>query len=156
VRKLDRAFDGGSWHGPNLRNSLRGVAVELAAWRPAPERHNIWELVVHAAYWKYRVCRHLAPKGFPTFDLPGSNFFSRPEPMAQTKPAWEDDVQRLERWHCSLRDATIRLTDRQLGARPTAKSEWTYEEIICGAADHDVYHAGQIRLLRRLAPRSDS
>ena len=46
---IDEAFDKKSWHGPNLRGSLRGVTAQQAAWRPGPDRHNIWELALHAA-----------------------------------------------------------------------------------------------------------
>src|SRR5688500_2523546 len=56
---LDTAYDHASWHGPNLRGAIRGVTPPRAAWRPAPGRHNIWELVVHAAYWKYVAWRRL-------------------------------------------------------------------------------------------------
>ncbi len=56
---LDEAFDKKSWHGPNLRGSIRGVTAQQAAWRPGPDRHNIWELTLHAAYWKYVVRRRL-------------------------------------------------------------------------------------------------
>ena len=51
---LDQAYDRTSWHGTNLRGSIRRVPLSMAAWRPAPGRHNIWEVVVHAAYWKVR------------------------------------------------------------------------------------------------------
>lgn len=54
---LDEAYDHRSWHGTNLRGALRGLPSAVAAWRPEPMRHNIWELVVHAAYWKYAVRR---------------------------------------------------------------------------------------------------
>lgn len=47
---LDRAYDRKSWHGTNLKGSLRAVSVETAVWRPAPGRHNVWEYAVHAAY----------------------------------------------------------------------------------------------------------
>ncbi|HJS59272.1 MAG TPA: hypothetical protein VKA01_14315 [Vicinamibacteria bacterium] len=50
---LDEAFDKKAWHGTNLRGSVRGLDARTAAWRPGPRRHNIWELAVHAAYWKY-------------------------------------------------------------------------------------------------------
>lgn len=53
--QLNRAFNRRSWHGTNLMGSLRGLDPELAVWRPQPGRHNIAELVLHAAYWKYRV-----------------------------------------------------------------------------------------------------
>src|SRR2546422_7998333 len=56
---IDLAFDHRAWHGPNLRGSIRGVTSREAAWRPGSGRHNIWELVVHAAYWKYAARRRL-------------------------------------------------------------------------------------------------
>ena len=47
---LDEAFDKKAWHGPNLRGAVRGVSSDEAAWRPSPDRHNVWEIMVHAAY----------------------------------------------------------------------------------------------------------
>src|SRR5437773_12270956 len=75
---LDEAFDKKSWHGPNLRGSIRGVTAAQAAWRIAPDRHNIWELTLHAAYWKYVVRRLPSRDTRGSFVLPGSNFFTRP------------------------------------------------------------------------------
>ena len=72
---LDEAFDKKSWHGPNLRGSIRGVTAKQAAWRPGDDRHNIWELTLHAAYWKYVVRRRLSNEKRGSFALPGSNFF---------------------------------------------------------------------------------
>ncbi len=56
---LDAAYNRPSWHGTNLRGSIRRVSLEQAAWRPARNRHNIWELAVHCAYWKYTAWRRL-------------------------------------------------------------------------------------------------
>jgi hypothetical protein len=56
---LDSAYDHVSWHGTNLKGSIRGLSPHRAAWRPGGTRHNIWELVVHAAYWKYVAWRRL-------------------------------------------------------------------------------------------------
>ena len=47
VALLDEAYDRKSWHGPNLRGSLRGITAAQASWRPGKGRHNIWELAVH-------------------------------------------------------------------------------------------------------------
>jgi len=46
---IDTAYNRVSWHGTNLRGSIRGVSPRQAEWRPGRGRHNIWELVVHAA-----------------------------------------------------------------------------------------------------------
>lgn len=59
LRLLDEGFDHKAWHGPNLRGTLRGMSAADAARRPAPDRHNIWEVAVHAAYWKYAVRRRV-------------------------------------------------------------------------------------------------
>src|SRR5439155_13363402 len=75
---LERAYDHKSWHGTNLRGSIRGLTPRLAAWRPAAGRHNIWELVVHAAYWKYAARRWLSGDEDLSFPLAGSNFWERP------------------------------------------------------------------------------
>src|ERR671913_1482504 len=90
---IDQAFDRKSWHGTNLRGSIRGLTAAEAAWRPAPGRHSVWELVVHAAYWKYAVRRRLTGEKRGSFDLPGSNWFPRPD--AADEKAWKADVARL-------------------------------------------------------------
>jgi hypothetical protein len=137
---LDDAFDKKSWHGPNLRGSIRGVTAKQAAWRPAPERHNIWELTLHAAYWKYVVRRRLTGQKRGAFVLPGSNFFTRPIETSDT--AWKADVDILVAEHRKLREVIANIS---------APSR-TQSHMIRGAAAHDLYHAGQIRLLRRLCP----
>jgi hypothetical protein len=138
---LDEAFDKKSWHGPNLRGAIRGVSAEQAAWRPKGDRHNIWELTLHAAYWKYVVRRRLLKEKRGSFVLAGSNFFARPEGAA-TEPSWKKDLAILEGEHRKLREAVAQFADKAL--TPAAC------HLIRGAAAHDLYHAGQIRLLRRL------
>ena len=61
LTQMDQAYNRRSWHGTNLRGSIRGLEPEQAVWRPAPRRHNIQELVVHAAYWKYACWRRIIP-----------------------------------------------------------------------------------------------
>src|SRR4029453_13137248 len=104
LHDLDQSYDRKSWHGPVLRGSLRGVSAEQAAWRPAPGRHNIWELAVHAAYWKYTVLRRLRRGEEIRFALKGSNWFPRPEGEADER-AWKADLQLLGEVHRDLRQA---------------------------------------------------
>jgi len=142
---LDEAFDKKSWHGPNLRGSIRGVTPAQAAWRPAPGRHNIWELTLHAAYWKYVVRRRITGEKRGSFVLEGSNFFERP--AEQTEAAWKHDVGILVAEHQALRRAVAQLSP---GSREAGSTWRSTLHLIRGAAAHDLYHAGQIRLLRRL------
>lgn len=146
---LSQAYDRQSWHGTNLRGSLRGVSPKQAAWRPGPDRHNIWELVVHAAYWKYAGLRRLTGQARGSFPLKGSNWFHRPEEL--TEKAWRSDVALLEGMHRSLIAAVAGLSTGDLHKTPSG-SKVSNLALLSGLAAHDLYHAGQIQLLKRLAP----
>lgn len=149
LASIDQAYNRKSWHGTNLRGSLRRVSARTAAWRPAPGRHNIWELTVHAAYWKYAVWRRLTGEARGSFTLKGSNWFTRPEGDDAEAP-WRADVALLDRTHRDLRAAIAALSPRELRTTPPGSKVSTLA-LISGVAAHDVYHAGQIQLLKRLA-----
>jgi uncharacterized damage-inducible protein DinB len=145
---LDQAYDRRSWHGPNLKGSLRGLDVALASFRPGPGRHNVWEIAVHAAYWKYAVLRRITGEARGSFPLKGSNWFGRPAD-AETLAALRADLRLLDEMHERLREAVAELDARRLGERPRG-SRFALGELVSGAAAHDLYHAGQIGLLKRL------
>jgi uncharacterized damage-inducible protein DinB len=147
---LDTAYNRVSWHGTNLRGSIRGVSPRLAAWRPGRGRHNIWELVVHAAYWKYVAWRRMTSATRGSFPLDGSNWFERRQ--QSTLAAWRADIEVLDQAHRTLRSAVASLNPRHLD-RPLAKGNTTTRALVTGVAAHDFYHAGQIQLLKRLASR---
>ena len=142
---LEEGFARKTWHGPNLKQSLKGVSAKQAGWRPGPARHNIWEISLHAAYWKYAVRRKLEGGKRGSFVLEGSNFFARPEKGKATEAAWRADLALLAKEHRAL-DKAVRKAVRTPGAKK-------YLRMLYGVAFHDVYHAGQIRLLRRLMER---
>ena len=145
---LDEAFDRRSWHGTNLRGSIRGMTTETAAYRPRPDRHNAWEIVLHAAYWKYVIRRRLTHQKRGGFRLAGSNWWTRPGEAGAR--GWRGDVAILIDEHRALRAEVAAFPVDQLGRTP-AGSPFTYAALIRGAAAHDLYHAGQIQLLKRLA-----
>lgn len=150
---LHQAYDRKTWHGPNLKSALRGVTAEQAAWRPGPGRHNTWELTLHAAYWKYRVLREVRKalgEEPGRFEVPGSDFFERPLLETAGEIDWKADRAVLERTHRALVEAVGRLSDEHLDGEVPPESADTLQDMILGAANHDVYHAGQIRLLGRM------
>jgi hypothetical protein len=146
---LDQAFDRKAWHGTNLRGSIRGITAEQAAWRPAPGRHNAWEIVVHAAYWKYAVRRRFRAEARGSFPLKGSNWFARPAEGLDTEAVWREDVALLVETHRTMREAIAGLSARDLRVTPPG-SKTSNLALVMGAASHDLYHAGQIQLLKRL------
>lgn len=139
---FEEGFARKTWHGPNLWQSLKGVTAKQAAWRCGSNRHNIWELALHAAYWKYAVRRRLEGGKRGSFSLQGSNFFLRPEAGKLSEAAWKADKELLKNEHAALRAAIKNALHRPVTPK--------VRRMLWGVTLHDVYHAGQIRLQRRL------
>jgi len=149
---VEEGFQKPAWHGPNLRSALRGVTAEEAAWRPARDRHNIWEIAVHAAYWKFAVTQRLTGSKKHDFPEKGRNWFVRggPKlPKADSANRWKSDLGLLARTHEELRHAIAEIKEQDL-MRPLRGSRQTAIRNIVGIAMHDIYHAGQIQMLRKL------
>jgi hypothetical protein len=147
LASIDEAYDKRSWHGTNLRGSLRGVTVEQAAFRAQPGSHNIWELAVHAAYWKNDIRRRLAGDESPRFALEGSDFWVRP--VTGTEAEWKADLALLQDEHKHLR-AAVESFPSSRWTRKAPGKPFNFEGLVRGVAAHDLYHAGQIQLLKRL------
>ena len=148
---LDEAYGKAAWHGPNLEGSLRGVNARQAAWRPAKGRHNVRELAMHAAYWKSVVRRRLTGEGKGHFPIAGSNYFDLPAPTEKT---WRDEREILDRQHRALRAAVAAFSpDRLESVLPGTRKRTALREI-AGIAMHDVYHAGQIQLVKALRKKT--
>lgn len=149
LRMLDDAFHGPSWHGPALRGSLRGLTAGRAVARPHSERHNIWEQMLHAAYWKYTVYRRLRGEKRGSFPLAGSNWFERAD--ASDTSGWRRELALLDSMHQQLIAAVGALPVERLREPIGRSGKLNHEQLIRGIALHDIYHAGQIQLLKRLA-----
>ena len=147
VDVVEQAFRAPSWHGTPLSGSFRGLTSAAARWRPKPGRHSIWEIVLHTAYWKCMVRRRLLRDPAITFPRSPSNWPAVPE--RPTSSAWRDDRALLAREHALL-VRTVAAFDSRLLARRGWRSKWRNVEHIYGIASHDLYHCGQIQLIKRL------
>ena len=143
---LEDSYGGRPWQGVSLRGSLRGVRARQAAWQPGRGRHSVLDVVLHAAYWKYAVRRLLTGEKRGAFPRKGSNWFSSPTTV--TEKEWRELLALLDEEHRKLADAAGRLSAADLSRKP--KGSRTIAEILAGVASHDVYHTGQIQLLKRL------
>ena len=144
---IDESYNKKAWHGPNLKGSIRRVSAELAEWRPQPLRHSIVENVIHCAYWKYAVRRRLTGEKRGSFTLKGSNWFAIGSRL--TEGEWKEYTALLEQEHRVLCEVVAAFPPGLL-AQFAPGGKWRYASLISGIALHDVYHAGQIQLLKRL------
>lgn len=146
LKIIDRAYDNKSWHGTNLKGAIRGLKFQKAIWKPFPNQHSIFEIVLHTAYWKYVVTRRLTNTKKGSFPIKGSNWFNKNNVISKD---WDNAKKILNQSHSKLREAILRLKLKDLTKRPK-NSSIDNLTIIMGIAAHDLYHAGQIQLLKKL------
>lgn len=149
---LESAYAGPAWHGTTLKGSLRGVTGAEALAGPRG-RKNIWQHALHAAYWKYIVSRAL-DRGTPAFERSPSNW---PDPArgldGSSGPGereWSEDRAYLDSLHRALVGIVSVFPAERLEEAPQKRKKWRCVDLILGAAQHDLYHTGQVQLLKRL------
>ena len=147
VKIMDQAFNKSAWHGTNLFGSISRLSLEQVVWRPTPKNHNIWEIALHTAYWKYALWRRLTGEARGTFPRRPSDWPKLPESLSIDN--WKKDRDLLTHQHNLLRQAVLDCPSSRLNAAPRT-SKWSLAQVIYGVASHDLYHAGQIQLLKRL------
>jgi uncharacterized damage-inducible protein DinB len=142
--QLQRAWLTDAWHGPSVLENLEGVDAARAAARPLKNVHSIWEITLHMAAWK-DVVRHalLGTRKMPTDE---ENFPT----VTDTSPAkWAEAQATLAKSHEALMAAVSAYPDDRLDQPPISDGKRTAYVLIHGAVQHDLYHAGQIAILKK-------
>lgn len=140
--QLKRAFEGEAWHGPSVREVLDDVDASRAAARPIKEAHSIWEIVLHVIAWEAVVRRRL--EGDPAQISEAEDW---PAVTDRSETAWKSALARLEEGHQRLRRTISSMQEANLDSAPAGGS--TAYVLAHGAIQHDLYHAGQIALLKK-------
>ena len=145
--QLRRAFEGEAWHGPSVLKLLEGIEATQAAAHPIPAAHSIWELVLHIAAWKDAGKRRLEGDRARLTDAE-----DWPSVTDTTEQAWKGTRQKLIDCQTKLLDAVSRLDESRLD-EPIIKDPSTpFSSVyvtLQGVVQHDLYHAGQIAILKK-------
>ncbi|MBZ5553341.1 MAG: DinB family protein [Acidobacteriia bacterium] len=142
--QLRRAFEGDAWHGPALKEILSEVTAQKAAIKPIRGLHSIWEIVLHLSAWMQVVRRRL--EGEVVADLPPEEDW--PAVRDTGKQAWTKCLEDLEGSYQGLRQKISQLEDARLEETVAGKG-YTVYVMLHGAVQHNLYHAGQIALLKK-------
>lgn len=143
---LKLSYHGKAWHGPALREILEGMTAGIAAARPIEDAHSIWQIVRHIAAWETEAARVLEGKTYVT--LAGDADW--PPVVDTTEAAWVGALGELEHAQRALVDACAILPDEQLD-QMVAGTEFSFYFLLHGVIQHNLYHAGQIALLKKAA-----
>jgi uncharacterized damage-inducible protein DinB len=141
---LNRTYTKDTWHGPAVLEVLEGVDVATAASRPLASAHSILELTLHMAVWKDVVRRRLQ----------GESWEPKPEenwaPAAGNSDAsWAAARATLDASHRALAEAVAAFPEAALDRPPTPDGRRSAYLLIHGVIQHDLYHAGQIAILKK-------
>lgn len=147
LKLIESSFNKPAWQGTNLIGSLRNVNFDHAAWRQNENRHNIWEIVVHMAYWKYRAAKKLQGIRKNFFPYKGKDWFFKPD--IKSEKEWQKDKALLNEMHGLLIKSINDFNSDNLHKK-FPKGKIKPSELIYGIASHDVYHTGQIQLLKKM------
>jgi len=145
--QLNRAFDKGSWIGPTVMSTLDGVTAHGAAIRPLSNAHTIWEITNHIIFWENLVSRMIVESSVDT------TLESRKDWVAvedSSEDAWHETLKKLQRGHKKLSDLIATIDDSRLNEKSAELGEdFTVYEMLHGIIQHDIYHAGQIGMLKK-------
>jgi uncharacterized damage-inducible protein DinB len=142
--QLRRAFEGPAWHGPSLKALLADVTAIKAAERPIPHAHSIWEVVLHVSAWETIALRRL--QGGALEDPPAE--VDWPPVDEVSEKSWQRTLDGLERSNVALREAIELIDDARLNDIVPVKNYSVYY-MLHGVIQHDLYHGGQIAILRK-------
>ena len=148
--QIRRAFDGDAWHGDSVVEILRGVNAKMAEAHPIKNAHSIWELLLHIAAWDGAALTRI---GGTAIHLVGDQNF--PPIKDTSEAAWRTAIEQAKRTHGDLVQAVAAFPDSRLQEQVPGKTQSYYNffYLFSGVVQHELYHAGQIALLKKAATR---
>lgn len=141
--QLKRAFEGGAWHGPSVKEVLTGVTAAKADSRPIAEGHTIWEIVRHIHAWENGVRRRI--EGEKVELSPEEDW---PPVKEKAEATWKETLEALEKDYQRLQASIAKLTDGDLERVPSGAKSTIYVQLH-GVIQHHLFHAGQIAILKK-------
>ena len=143
--QLKRAYEGNAWHGPSVCEALAGVTAAQAHARPLANAHSIRELIQHIAVWE-SVGRRRLEGDRAAIEI--SSPADWPPADDTSEGAWEQAKAALDRGHQDLHKAIARISEERLD-EPILEGLSTVYVTLHGVIQHDLYHAGQIAMLKK-------
>ena len=143
---LRRSCDGDAWHGPALREILTGVDAATARAK-GEHTHSIWELTLHVMAWFDIARRRMAGEVLGDHNLTATDDWP-PLPADLSESRWNETrdamYESAHRLAKAIEDFPAAKLDEQVPAK-----DYVYAVMLHGIAQHGLYHAGQMAILKK-------
>jgi uncharacterized damage-inducible protein DinB len=148
-KELETVLWGDPWYGSPIYSIIEQVSFEVAFETPPGSIHNIAGIVLHMLAWTEEVMDRM--NGL-TAQLPSSGDW--PDPGNPDEQKWQNYVNDLKLVNVNLLQVIQNFPEEQwdepINDIRDAETIVSYEQMISGFIQHQVYHAGQIALLMRI------
>lgn len=146
--QIRRAFEGSAWHGDSVLELLADVNAKTASARPIKDAHSVWEILLHIAAWDDVVTRRIAGTAVTLTDA--QNF---PAITDAGEAAWGQAIETTKKTHHELIRSVAAFPDSRLAEQVPGKTQnyYNFYYLFSGIVQHELYHAGQIALLKKAA-----
>ena len=129
-----------------LRNAIRNLTAEQAAWKPDGADNSIWEIVSHLNFYNFAYLERF--KGvdyvYPVDD--NAETFSG----GVTDEAWAAEIARFDAIMSEFRDLIESADEAKFEQTVSATRTDIWAELISHINVHNAHHGGQIVLMRKL------
>lgn len=146
VNRFNEIYNGSPWYGETLEAKLNDVTDKNAFLQPVDVAHSVAEIVCHMTYWRKGLLSHLEGDGTFTPAVESPDNWVSVDTL--TKEGWKkifDDFNQSQKKTTQL----LAKQNDEFLAKEYSKGS-TFEYLIQGIIDHDVYHLGQIGLVKKL------
>jgi uncharacterized damage-inducible protein DinB len=144
VEQMRAAFEGAAWHGPAVLELLRDVPADMAAAKSITGAHSIWALVLHLSATQAVLLRRVRGEDAGLSD---ADFWT--DVPEETEENWAAAVDRLTRQERELRAAIAAFPEDKLDEKLMPSGTSSAYANFHGHVQHNLYHAGQIALLKK-------
>ncbi len=142
LSQYELVLHGDAWHGDAVWKILGNTSAACAAHR-LTECHTIWEIVMHMTFWEEVATRRL--RGERAGLDEALNFPAMP---SITEANWQKTLLHFRASNKEFGKALSNLDSANLDGMSAAGKRSFYDEAH-GLIQHNVYHAGQIALLKK-------
>jgi len=143
IRQLQKIYNGAAWHGPNIVETLSSITLDQTTKRVG-EAHNIAELVHHIYAWRIFIIKRFS--GESDFEVSDDFNFKKFDSIDEA--TWKALLLQLGESQKQL-IATMTNFDPQRLPEEVINRNYTYLDLLHGIIHHDLYHLGQIVLLKK-------